>query len=149
MYFLGHKLPSKREKGDRKRKTVHVVFAAASTYTVLEAATTCTQAKCLFRGLPSLFRVNSVLRLCGSAKPVLGELHLWVKGHPYCVRFCKSLHVNLTEITAAYPLMKTRSMNLMLAVPGRRYQASVYRLSLAKWSPSTSTKKPKVSYVPM
>lgn len=149
MYFHRHKLPSKREKGDHKRKTVHVVFAAASTYTVLEAATTCTQAKCLFRGLPRLFRVNSVLRLRGSAKPVLGELQLWVKGHPYCVRFCKSLDVNLTEITATYPLMKRRSMNLKLAVPGRRYQARVYRLSLAKCSPSTSTKKMKVSYVPL
>lgn len=86
------------------------LFFAAKIPPVLEAATSCTQAKRLFRGSPRLFRVNSVLRDClrGSAKPVLGELRLWVKGHPYSVRFCKSLDANLTEITAKYPLMKTR-----------------------------------------
>ena len=63
------------------------------------------------------------------------------KSSTLAVRFCKSLDVNLTEITTKYPLMNTKSMNLMLAVPGRWYQASVQRLSLVKWSPSTSIEK--------
>ena len=114
--------PVKVGKGKSQKKTIRVVFAAASTYTVLEAATTCTQSETFVQKITAPIQGKLDLRDClhGSAEPVFGELSLWTKSHPYSVRFCKSLDVNLTEITANYPLMKIKSMNLILAVPGGR-----------------------------